>query len=85
MDRDAFKRELENEINNLERLGGEISSLLAIMNDTPDFIGTRAAGSIVHDFYCAVERTFGNLRNCKYIIQHRSRMNVMKDRCFKAG
>jgi hypothetical protein len=58
MDKDAFKRELENEINNLERLNGEMSRLLNIINDTPDFIETRAAGSIVHDFYCAVERIF---------------------------
>jgi len=62
MDND-FRYIAEDEINvelkNLERLLNEAKELLVkIDNKHPDFIETRAAGSILHDFYCGVEKIF---------------------------
>jgi hypothetical protein len=58
MDKDSLKKLIEIEIENLERLVNENTVLTDRFTDKPDFIETRAAGSILHDFYCAVEKIF---------------------------
>lgn len=46
------------EIENLGRLMGEMKQLLAGIGEDKSFIEVRAAGSILHDFYCGVEKMF---------------------------
>ena len=58
MDKNNLKKQLYIEIENLERLVKEIILVTDRFTDTPDFIETRAVGSIVHDFYCGVEKIF---------------------------
>jgi hypothetical protein len=59
MDEDTLKREIEIELENLARLVREMKYLTEkFINNEPDFIQTRAAGSIVHDFYCGIEKIF---------------------------
>jgi len=58
MCRKELKKEVEIEIQNLERLIKQMNNLLERLNDNPDFIQTRAAGSILHDFYCGIEKIF---------------------------
>lgn len=58
MDKDALRKEIEIEIENLERLVKEMEEITYRFTDTPNFIKTRAAGSILHDFYCGVEKIF---------------------------
>lgn len=50
MDKDALRKEIEIEIENLERLAKEMEEITNRFTDTPNFIETRAAGSILHDF-----------------------------------
>ena len=50
-------REVEFELQNLERLGQELTSAPA----DEDTFGLRARGSILHDFYTGVERVFVRL------------------------
>jgi hypothetical protein len=58
MDKDSLKKELEIELRNLERLAREMEELTSRFVNKPDFIETRAAGSILHDFYCGIEKIF---------------------------
>ena len=58
MDKNSLKKQIYIEIENLERLVKVIILVTDRFTDTPDFIETRAAGSIVHDFYCGVEKIF---------------------------
>ena len=58
MDKEALKKEIEIELRNLERLVKEMREVTNRFADKPDFIETRAAGSILHDFYCGVEKIF---------------------------
>jgi len=58
MDKEALKKEIEIELKNLERLAREMERLTNKFINKPDFIETRAAGSILHDFYCGVEKIF---------------------------
>jgi len=58
MDKKNLKKQIEIEIENLERLVKEIILVTDRFTDKPDFIETRAAGSIIHDFYCGVEKIF---------------------------
>lgn len=58
MDEENLKKQIEIEIENLERLVKEIIVINDRSIDKPDFIETRAAGSILHDFYCGVEKIF---------------------------
>ena len=58
MDKEALKKEIEIELRNLERLAKEMEEITDRFADKPDFIETRAAGSILHDFYCGVEKIF---------------------------
>lgn len=50
----AIKFELEN----IGRLVNEAKELQERIDDAPDPIETRASGSILHDFYCGVEKIF---------------------------
>ncbi|MBA7670261.1 hypothetical protein ES703_78406 [subsurface metagenome] len=58
MDKQALKKEIEIESRNLERLVKEMREVTNRFADKPDFIETRAAGSILHDFYSGVEKIF---------------------------
>lgn len=58
MDREELKKDIAIELQNLERLAREMEELTDRFVDKPDFIETRAAGSILHDFYCGVEKIF---------------------------
>ena len=58
MDKENLKKQVEVEIENLERLVKEMVEITNKIADEPDFIETRAAGSILHDFYCGVEKIF---------------------------
>lgn len=51
-----LKSEIEKELQELERLCSEMGSVLRCSE--PTFIEVRAAGSILHDFYCAAEKVF---------------------------
>jgi hypothetical protein len=56
-----LKKDIEAELENLERLTQEMKEIInKVKNepDEPDFITTRAAGSIIHDFYCGIEKIF---------------------------
>ncbi len=48
--------EIEKELKNLERLGAEMDEVL--QRPEPSSVEVRAAGSILHDFYCGVEKIF---------------------------
>jgi hypothetical protein len=52
----VLKKEIERELENLERLGREMGEILNHPN--PSFLETRAAGSILHDFYSGIEKIF---------------------------
>ena len=58
MDKNYLKNQIEIEIWNLERLLKELIEINKNISDNPNFIETRAAGSILHDFYCGVEKIF---------------------------
>jgi hypothetical protein len=51
-----LKIEIEKELKELERLCGEMEEVAR--RREPSFIEVRAAGSILHDFYCGVEKIF---------------------------
>ncbi|MBI5788822.1 MAG: hypothetical protein HZA78_08220 [Candidatus Schekmanbacteria bacterium] len=46
------------ELENLSRLTDEMRLLLINRGQEKDFIEVRAAGSILHDFYCGIEKIF---------------------------
>ena len=58
MDKEILKEEIEIELKNLERLAREMQELTDKFVNKPDFVETRAAGSILHDFYSGVEKIF---------------------------
>src|SRR4030067_516885 len=51
-----LKTEIEKELRDLERLRDEMSEVLK--HPAPSFLETRAAGSILHDFYSGIEKIF---------------------------
>lgn len=51
-----LKSEIEKELGELERLNYEMSEVLS--RRSPSFLETRAAGSIMHDFYSGIEKIF---------------------------
>jgi len=51
-----LKKEIEKEIKDIERLNKEMSEVLN--HPEPSFLETRAAGSILHDFYSGIEKIF---------------------------
>lgn len=64
MDKEEILEEINIEIENLDRLNGEMNQLLAKIGDKPSFIEVRAAGSILHDFYSGVEKIFERIALC---------------------
>jgi len=58
MDKSDIKKEVDIELENLDRLVKEMEDLTRRFTNEPDFIQARAAGSIIHDFYCGVEKLF---------------------------
>jgi len=58
MDKDNLKDQIDVEIKNLERLLKENKIIIEKFTANPGFIETRAAGSVLHDFYCGVEKIF---------------------------
>ncbi len=58
MDKADLKEDIEVQLANLERLAREMEELRGRYTQEPDFIGIRAAASILHDFYCGVEKIF---------------------------
>ncbi len=52
----VLKAEIEKELRDLERLAAEMSEVLR--QPSPTFLETRAAGSILHDFYSGIEKIF---------------------------
>jgi len=57
-DKEALKKDIEIELKNLQRLTEEMEELMSKLPKPPGFIETRAAGSILHDFYCGIEKIF---------------------------
>ena len=53
-----LKNEMKIEIENLERLTNEMKQLLSRTGEKKNFMEVRAAGSILHDFYCGIEKIF---------------------------
>lgn len=58
MDKDVLKRETDIELENLDRLSREMEELTKRFLNKPDFVEIRAAASILHDFYCGIEKIF---------------------------
>lgn len=58
MDKKELIEDVKIEIENLGRLNNEMKDLLAKIGAKPTFVDTRAAGSILHDFYSGVEKIF---------------------------
>ncbi len=58
MGKKQIREEVKIEIENLARLKKEMDQLLVKISDQPNFIEVRAAASILHDFYCGVEKIF---------------------------
>lgn len=66
-----FVENIEIELQNLERLIEEMDQIINKVKEEPDFIFIRAAGSIIHDFYCGVEKIFERIaNNVNNIIPH---------------
>ena len=57
-DKKSLTKDIEIELENLQRLTTEMLELISRLSEKPNFIETRAAGSILHDFYCGVEKIF---------------------------
>ncbi len=51
-----LRKEIEKELKDIERLNQEMSEVLNHLE--PSFLETRAAGSILHDFYSGIEKIF---------------------------
>jgi hypothetical protein len=51
-----LKSEIEKDLQELARLNNEMEEVLR--REEPSFVEVRAAGSILHDFYCGTEKVF---------------------------
>ncbi len=58
MDKKNLENNVKIETSNLERLAREMEKLRNRIVNEPDFAEIRAAGGILHDFYCCIERIF---------------------------
>ena len=58
MSKDQLIEDIKIEMENLERLKGEMKVLLEKIGVQPGFVEIRAAASILHDFYSGVEKIF---------------------------
>jgi len=54
----VLKADINREIKNLRELELEMKDILKEAKDSPRKMEMRAMGSVLHDFYCAVERIF---------------------------
>lgn len=63
-----LKELIDIELENLERLSNEMSKLIIKIEKKPSFIEVRAAGSILHDFYCGIEKIF---KKIAVIVDHK--------------
>lgn len=55
---EELKKDIKIELENLERLISQMQDLIGRISQEPDFVVTRATGSILHDFYCGIEKIF---------------------------
>lgn len=53
-----LKADIQFELENLNKLLTELDELIANVKSAPVFTELRAMGSILHDFYCGVEKIF---------------------------
>jgi len=58
MDKESFKKDIDIQLQNLERLVKEMNELIDRIDKEPGFTETRAGASIIHDFYSGVEKIF---------------------------
>ena len=58
MRNEEFLEDLKDEIDNLNRIAGEMKELLSKISDNPNFIEIRGSASILHDFYSGIEKIF---------------------------
>ncbi len=56
-----LKKDIGIELTNLKRLIEEMQDLISRISEEPNFIIARTAGSILHDFYCGIEKIFGRI------------------------
>ena len=70
MDKDNLENEIKIELENIERLLNEAKGLLEKANNEPGFIETRAAGSILHDFYCGIEKIFEETPTWQWLLEN---------------
>jgi len=55
---EVLKRNVKREISKLKELTSEMKEIIERFEEEPDMVEQRAMGSILHDFYCGVERIF---------------------------
>ncbi len=53
-----FVEQIKEELDNLGRLSNEVNILLSESGEEKSTFEIRAAGSILHDFYCGIEKIF---------------------------
>jgi len=53
-----FVEQIKEELDNLGRLSNEVNILLSESGEEKNTFEIRAAGSILHDFYCGIEKIF---------------------------
>jgi hypothetical protein len=55
---DRFKRSIRDELGSLARIADETEQFLISLPSKVDMVHTRAAGSLLHDYYTGVEKVF---------------------------
>lgn len=60
---EVLKADINREVKNLRELELEMKDILKETKDSPRKMEMRAMGSVLHDFYCAVERIFERIGN----------------------
>lgn len=58
-----LKAEIKAELQNLQRLPDELTSALAYFDEQHSYLRMRAIGSILHDFYCGIEKILERIAN----------------------
>jgi len=59
----VLEADINRELKNLRELEREMKDILKEAKDSPRKMEMRAMGSVLHDFYCAVERIFERIGN----------------------
>lgn len=54
----GLHQDINIELENLKRLVSEMNQVIEKPKEPLNFVETRAAGSILHDFYCGIEKIF---------------------------